>query len=34
MLPTEADCRDHMVSEVERVFDASPRLRGLQKRCW
>ncbi|MCQ4191019.1 phage terminase large subunit family protein [Methylocystis suflitae] len=28
LLPTEADCRDYMVSEVEPIFDASPALRG------
>ncbi len=29
LLPTEADCRDYMVSDVEPIFDASPALRGL-----
>jgi len=29
LLPTEADCRDYVVSDVEPVFDASPALRGL-----
>ncbi|GAC1040289.1 phage terminase large subunit family protein [Rhizobium sp. No.120] len=29
LLPTEADCRDYMVSDVEPIFDASPSLRGL-----
>jgi len=29
LLPTEADCRDHMVSEVEPVFEASPVLAGM-----
>jgi phage terminase large subunit GpA-like protein len=28
LLPTEADCRDAVVSEIEPVFDASPVLRG------
>jgi phage terminase large subunit GpA-like protein len=25
--PTQDDCRDYVVSDVERLFDASPRLR-------
>lgn len=29
LLPTEADCRDYMVSDVEPIFDASPALNGL-----
>ncbi|MFS2326552.1 phage terminase large subunit family protein [Brucella sp. H1_1004] len=29
LLPTEADCRDYMVSDVEPIFDASPDLQGL-----
>jgi phage terminase large subunit GpA-like protein len=29
LLPTEADCRDYVVSDVEPVFEASPALRGL-----
>jgi phage terminase large subunit GpA-like protein len=29
MLPTEADCRDYMVSDLEPIFDATPALRGL-----
>lgn len=29
LLPTEADCRDYMVSDVEPIFDASPVLAGL-----
>jgi phage terminase large subunit GpA-like protein len=29
LLPTEADCRDYMVSDVEPIFDASPALAGL-----
>ena len=27
LLPTQDDCRDYIVSEVERLFDSSPRLR-------
>src|SRR5450759_241779 len=27
LLPTQDDCRDYIVSDVERLFDASPRLR-------
>ena len=27
LLPTQDDCRDYVVSEVERLFEASPRLR-------
>lgn len=29
LLPTESDCRDYMVSDVEPIFDASPALEGL-----
>lgn len=29
LLPTEADCRDYMVSDIEPIFDASPELAGL-----
>lgn len=29
LLPTEADARDYMVSDVEPIFEASPVLRGL-----
>lgn len=29
LLPTEADCRDYMVSDVEPIFEATPALRGL-----
>lgn len=29
LLPTEADCRDYVVSDVEPIFDASPVLRGV-----
>jgi phage terminase large subunit GpA-like protein len=29
LLPTEADCRDYMVSDVEATFDSSPALHGL-----
>lgn len=29
LLPTEADCRDYIVSDVEPLFEASPTLRGL-----
>ncbi len=29
LLPTEADCRDYMVSDVEPIFSASPALAGL-----
>jgi phage terminase large subunit GpA-like protein len=29
LLPTEADARDYVVSDVEPIFDASPVLRGL-----
>lgn len=29
LLPTEADCRDYVVSDLEPIFDATPALRGL-----
>lgn len=29
LLPTEADCRDYVVSDVEPIFEATPVLRGL-----
>ncbi len=29
VLPTEADCRDYMVSDIEPIFAASPTLRGI-----
>lgn len=29
LLPTEADCRDYMVSDIEPIFEATPALRGL-----
>lgn len=29
LLPTEADCRDVMVSDLEPIFSASPNLQGL-----
>ncbi|PZU85022.1 MAG: terminase [Shinella sp.] len=29
LLPTEADCRDYMVSDIEPIFGASPELAGL-----
>jgi phage terminase large subunit GpA-like protein len=29
LLPTEADCRDYVVSDVEPIFEASPALKGL-----
>lgn len=29
LLPTESDCRDYMVSDVEPIFEATPALRGL-----
>lgn len=29
VLPTEADCRDYVVSDVEPIFDASPSIRSL-----
>lgn len=29
LLPTEADCRDYMVSDVEPIFEATPALSGL-----
>lgn len=29
LLPTEADCRDYVVSDLEPVFEATPTLRGL-----
>ena len=29
LLPTEADCRDYMVSDIEPIFAASPALDGL-----
>lgn len=32
LLPTEADCRDYMVSDIEPIFSASPALTGLLQR--
>ena len=32
LLPTEADCRDYMVSDLEPTFQASPALRGALSR--
>ncbi|AMM83983.1 phage terminase large subunit family protein [Martelella sp. AD-3] len=32
LLPTEADCRDYMVSDIEPIFNASPDLIGLLAR--
>ena len=29
LLPTEADCRDYVVSDLEPIFEASPALSGL-----
>ena len=29
LLPTEADCRDYVVSDLEPIFEATPILRGL-----
>ena len=29
LLPTEADCRDYAVSDLEPIFDSTPALRGL-----
>ncbi|AXS42406.1 phage terminase large subunit family protein [Breoghania sp. L-A4] len=29
LLPTEADCRDYVVSDIEPIFSASPTLTGL-----
>jgi phage terminase large subunit GpA-like protein len=29
LLPTEDDCRDYIVSDIEPIFDASPTLTGL-----
>lgn len=29
LLPTEADCRDYVVSDIEPIFAATPALRGL-----
>lgn len=29
LLPTEADCRDYTVSDLEPIFEATPALRGL-----
>jgi phage terminase large subunit GpA-like protein len=29
LLPTEADCRDYVVSDIEPIFDASPTLKGM-----
>ena len=29
LLPTEADCRDYVVSDVEPIFEATPAIRGL-----
>lgn len=31
-MPTEADCRDYMVSDLEPTFQASPALRGVLSR--
>jgi phage terminase large subunit GpA-like protein len=28
LLPTESDCRDYMVSDIEPIFEATPALRG------
>src|SRR5262249_56645854 len=28
LLPTEADCRDYVISDIEPIFAASPALRG------
>jgi phage terminase large subunit GpA-like protein len=28
LLPTQADCRDYIVSDIEPIFDASPSLKG------
>ena len=28
LLPTEADCRDYVVSDIEPIFAATPALRG------
>src|SRR5215204_3336460 len=32
LLPTESDCRDYVVSDVEPLFQASPALRGALSR--
>lgn len=32
VLPTEGDCRDYMVSDVEPLFAASPALQGALSR--
>lgn len=32
LLPTEADCRDYVVSDIEPIFAASPALSGLLER--
>ncbi|WP_180899211.1 phage terminase large subunit family protein [Martelella soudanensis] len=32
LLPTEADCRDYMVSDIEPIFTASPEITGLLAR--
>lgn len=29
LLPTESDCRDFVVSDIEPIFEASPAIRGL-----
>ncbi|ADP71990.1 terminase GpA [Rhodomicrobium vannielii ATCC 17100] len=29
LLPTESDCRDYVVSDIEPIFEATPVLRGL-----
>jgi phage terminase large subunit GpA-like protein len=29
LLPTEADCRDYVVSDLEPIFEATPALRGM-----
>ena len=32
LLPTEADCRDYIVSDIEPIFQATPALRGALRR--
>lgn len=29
LLPTDSDCRDYVVSDIEPIFAASPALKGL-----
>ena len=31
LLPTEADCRDYIVSDIEPIFEATPAVKGLME---